>query len=88
MGELFKKKLKEVQEKYPEKITDVRGAGLLIGVEIKPELAAQVFKKLHEKKMLTSLCKGLTIRVAPALNITEKEIDIFIKALNETMEEI
>ncbi|MGN0182657.1 MAG: aspartate aminotransferase family protein [Candidatus Ornithomonoglobus sp.] len=88
MGELFKGKLKAVQARYPEKITDVRGAGLLIGIEVKPEIASLVFKKLHEKKMLTSLCKGLTIRVAPALNITEREIDIFIKALNEVMEEI
>ncbi|MGN1116129.1 MAG: aspartate aminotransferase family protein [Candidatus Ornithomonoglobus sp.] len=88
MGELFKEKLKAVQARYPEKITDIRGAGLLIGIEVKPEMASAVFKKLHEKKMLTSLCKGLTIRVAPALNITEQEIDIFIKALNEVMEEI
>ncbi|MGN0164278.1 MAG: aspartate aminotransferase family protein [Candidatus Ornithomonoglobus sp.] len=88
MGEIFKEKLKAVQARYPEKITDVRGAGLLIGIEVKPEIASLVFKKLHEKKMLTSLCKGLTIRVAPALNITEREIDIFIKALNEVMEEI
>lgn len=88
MGELFRKKLKAVQEKYPEKITEVRGAGLLIGIEVKPEIASTVFKKLHEKKMLTSLCKGLTIRLAPALSITEQEIDIFIKALNEVMEEI
>ncbi len=88
MGELFKKKLRGVQARYPEKIVDVRGAGLLIGIEIKPEIASAVFKKLHEKKMLTSLCKGLTIRLAPALNITEKEIDVFIKALDETMKEI
>lgn len=88
MGELLKTKLKAIQAKYPEKIVDVRGAGLLIGIEVKPEIASAVFKKLHEKKLLTSLCKGLTIRLAPALNITEKEIDIFIKALNETMEEL
>lgn len=88
MGELFKSKLEFVAAKYPEKIVDVRGAGLLIGIEVKQEIAPAVFKKLHEKKMLTSLCKGLTIRIAPALNITEKEIDLFVKALDEVMEEI
>ncbi|MCH5213174.1 MAG: aspartate aminotransferase family protein [Oscillospiraceae bacterium] len=88
MGKLFKDKLEFVQAKHPDKIVDVRGEGLLIGIELKPEIASVVFKKLHEKKMLTSLCKGLTIRVAPALNITENEIDLFVEKLNETMEEI
>ena len=88
MGKLFKDKLEFVQAKYPEKIVDVRGEGLLIGIEVKPEIASDVFKKLHDKKMLTSLCKGLTIRVAPALNITENEIDLFVEKLNEVMEEI
>ena len=88
MGKLFKDKIEFVQAKHPEKIVDVRGEGLLIGIEVKPEIASAVFKKLHDKKMLTSLCKGLTIRVAPALNITENEIDLFVEKLNETMEEI
>lgn len=88
MGKLFKDKLCTLAQKYSDKIVDVRGMGLLIGIELKPETAKDVFAKLHEKKMLTSLCKGLTIRVAPALNITEEEIDLFIKALDETMQEI
>ncbi len=88
MGELFVSKLEELAEKYSDKIVEVRGMGLLIGIELKPEIAKTVFTKLHEKKMLTSLCKGLTIRVAPPLNITENEIDLFIKTFAEVMEEI
>lgn len=86
MGKHFKAELTKLWEKYPEKITDVRGIGLLIGTEIKPELASDVFKGLHDKGMLTSLCKGLTIRVAPALNVTKEEIDLFIKAFDEVLE--
>lgn len=88
MGEYFKSELHKLAEQYPEKITDVRGMGLLIGIELNPEIAKDVFNKLHEKKMLTSLCKGLTIRVAPPLNITKEEIDLFIKALDETLIEM
>ena len=88
LGKLFKDKLEFVQAKHSDKIVDIRGEGLLIGIEVKPEIASAVFKKLHEKKMLTSLCKGLTIRVAPALNITETEIDLFVEKLNEVMEEL
>lgn len=85
MGKLFKSKLKGLQEKYPEKIVDIRGEGLLIGIEINPDISKAVFTGLHERKILTSLCKGLTIRVAPPLNITEAEIDLFINALNDTL---
>ncbi len=88
MGRVALEKLSELQAKYPDKIVDVRGAGLLIGVEIKPDIAKAVFEGLHERKILTSLCKGVTIRIAPALNITEKEIDIFIGAFDDTLKEI
>lgn len=88
MGRIFKSKLNELKEKYPEKIVDVRGEGLLIGTEVKEDIAKQVFNGLHENKMLTSLCKGLTIRVAPPLNITEDEIDLFIAAFDKVLGEI
>ncbi len=88
MGKLFKEKLISLKEKYNDKITDVRGMGLLIGIELKPEIAGEVFKKLFENKMLTSLCKGLTIRIAPALNITEDEIDLFVDTFDKIMQEI
>ena len=88
MGRLFMTKLESVKQKYPDKITDIRGVGLLIGIEIKPEIASAVFKGLHDRKILTSLCKGLTIRLAPPLNITEAEIELFIDALDSTLSDI
>ncbi len=87
MGKLFKEKLGALKREFPDTITDIRGEGLLIGVEVKPEIAKAVFNGLHNRKMLTSLCKGLTIRVAPPLNITETEIDLFISAFKATLEE-
>lgn len=88
MGRIFKEKLNSLKREYPKIITAVRGAGLLIGVEIVTDKAAAVFKGLHEKKMLTSLCKGLTIRVAPPLNITENEIELFIAAFRAVLKEV
>lgn len=87
MGEIFKNKLNVLKDKYADKIVDVRGEGLLIGVEVKPEIAKLVFNGLHKRKMLTSLCKGLTMRLAPPLNITENEIELFINTLNAVLEE-
>ena len=84
MGELFLEKLNKLKDKYPELILDIRGAGLLIGVEPKPELAGDIYKKLFENKILTSNCYG-TIRLAPPLNITEDEIDIFVNTLDNIL---
>lgn len=85
MGEVMVEKLRGLQKEFPDKIKDVRGVGLLVGVEVAPDIAKAVFNGLHQRKILTSLCKGLTIRVAPPLNITEKEIDIYVSAFRDTL---
>ena len=87
MGNLFKEKLEALKDKYPDKIEDVRGVGLLIGIEPKADIAPTVYKKLFENKILTSNCYG-TIRIAPPLNITEEEIDLFINILDNILKEI
>ena len=87
MGNLFKEKLEALKDKYPDKIEDVRGVGLLIGIEPKADIAPTVYKKLFENKILTSNCYG-TIRIAPPLNITEEEINLFINILDNILKEI
>ena len=88
MGKYFKEKLTELQNKYSDKITDVRNAGLLIGIQLEDSIAKTVFNKLFENKMLTSLCGGNTIRIAPPLIIKETDIDLFINTLSSILEEL
>ena len=77
-----------IRDKYPDKISDIRGAGLLIGIQVKDELGKTVFNKLFENKILTSLCSGNTIRIAPPLIITSGDIDLFIKTFEQIIKEI
>ena len=84
MGEYFKSELLKLQDRHTDKITEVRGVGLLIGIELNPEIAKNISKKLFEDGFLVSLCGGTTIRVAPPLIITKKEIDVFIKELEHS----
>lgn len=58
-GEEFKNKLNMLKDKYPDKISDIRGAGLLIGIQVKDELGKTVFNKLFENKILTSLAQEI-----------------------------
>ena len=81
VGEHFKEKLGELKEKYNELVVDVRVAGLLIGVELKQEIAKDVFNELFDNGFLTSLCGGNTIRIAPPLIITKNDANLFVSTL-------
>ena len=87
MGKYFKDALSALMNKYPEKIKEIRGAGLLIGVELDGAIAKDVFARLFENKFLTSLC-GTSLRLAPPLIISEKEIDLFCSALDKILAQI
>lgn len=84
MSRYFIGQLNELKDKYSDKITDLRNAGLLIGIELKEDIATDVFTKLFNKKFLTSLCKN-TLRLAPPLIISKGDIDAFITALDEVL---
>ncbi len=85
VGAYFKEKLCELKDNSDGKITDVRGEGLLIGIQLKDEIAKDTFKKLFDKGFLTSLCGGNTIRIAPPLILTKNEADLFVTALKEVL---
>lgn len=76
--------LEKLKNAYPDKIVDLRNAGLLIGIELKPDISKAVFKGLFENKYLTSLCTN-TIRIAPPLIITKSDADGFISALEKVL---
>lgn len=83
-------KLETLKSKHPE-ISDVRGKGLMIGMEFKGEKVAKgtaneiVNACLHEGMFLLTCSAFETIRFIPPLNVTEEEVntglEIFSKAL-------
>lgn len=85
IGKIFKNRLLDLQKKYGGKITEVRSAGLLIGIELNNEIAKNVFNKLFDDGFLTSLCGGNTIRIAPPLIITENDVELFVNELDNVL---
>ncbi|RYD77961.1 MAG: aminotransferase class III-fold pyridoxal phosphate-dependent enzyme, partial [Sphingobacteriales bacterium] len=66
-------------------ITEVRGRGLMIGIEL-PEDKKEVKKNLLTKhKIFTGEAKPNVIRLLPALNIGKPEADRFLNALREEL---
>lgn len=76
MGKYMMKRFKEMQRKYP-KIIDVRGIGLMIGVEFSNEKYKKIIPDMAFKKGLLLLGCGIkTIRIAPPLIINKEEADV------------
>lgn len=71
-------------KKLPQ-VIEVRGRGLMIGIEL-PEALKDVKKNLLFKhKIFTGEAKPYVIRLLPALNITKVEADIFLEAFREEL---
>ena len=66
--------------RFPQ-IKEVRGKGLMIGIELPGELKDVKKNLLFKHKIFTGEAKPNVIRLLPALNITQKEADIFLEAL-------
>ncbi|MCK5575702.1 MAG: aminotransferase class III-fold pyridoxal phosphate-dependent enzyme, partial [Sphingomonadales bacterium] len=76
--------LKALQDKLPETITDVRGLGLMIGVEL-TRPARPVLETLLEGGFLAASSGENIIRLLPPLNITDAEVDEAIKHLESAL---
>lgn len=74
-GNYIMKRLKEMKRKYPI-IVDVRGLGLMIGVEFSKEIYKDIIPKMAFKKGLLLIgCGKKAIRITPPLIITKEESD-------------
>jgi acetylornithine/N-succinyldiaminopimelate aminotransferase len=74
----------EELKKLPQ-IKDVRGRGLMIGIELPEDLKDVKKNLLFKHKIFTGEAKPNVIRLLPALNITKAEADIFLKAISEEL---
>lgn len=84
MGNLFMMKLRELKEKYPQYVADVRGVGLLIGFEFATqEIRLAVQAELWQRGVLVAgtMNANRTIRIEPPLIITETQINLMVSTL-------
>ncbi|HZE35309.1 MAG TPA: aspartate aminotransferase family protein [Candidatus Eisenbacteria bacterium] len=73
MGELLIQELESLRARYPKAITDVRGRGLLVGVDMVAPVGDLV-TACRERGLLALTAGDNALRLAPALIVTEKEI--------------
>ena len=87
MGEYFKKKLEELHKEFPSIIAEVRGVGLLIGMELTRD-GAPIVQACLERGLLINCTAGNILRFMPALIITEKEIDHLVDVLGQIFDRL
>jgi len=85
MGDYFQFALRQLDARHGE-IVDVRGVGLMVGVELdSDELAKAVVAKMLDEGVIINVTHGRTLRFLPPYIITEKEIDIVVTALDRVL---
>lgn len=84
VGAYFFEKLNELAE-TSGKIAEVRGAGLMIGIEFKDEIAKSAGAEMREKGYLVGTIGTKVFRIVPPLIVTKSDIDGFIGALGEVL---
>ena len=76
--------LKKLARKHKDEVADVRGLGLMIGVELRGE-AAPVLKGLREKRILATKAGDKVLRLLPPLVVRRGDIRVLLAALDEVL---
>jgi acetylornithine aminotransferase/acetylornithine/N-succinyldiaminopimelate aminotransferase len=97
LGQFFLDELARLREKYPTAIREVRGLGLMIGIEMgggfgsfdnsKPAAVQWVFA-LHEAGLLTIPAGSSVIRFLPPLNLTQEEAQAGLDLFEQTIQKV
>ena len=82
----FNRELIKIKNDYPKLIKEVRGNGLLIGLQLFKE-QEKFIKKLEDNKLLTIRAAENVIRILPPLNVKKSEIDLALKIIKKVCKE-
>jgi len=86
-GEYFKTQLEGLKEKYPIHIKEVRGIGLMVGMELEKE-GQEIVKKCLEEGVLINCVAKKVLRFLPPLIVEKKDIDYLISILDKIFEKM
>ena len=78
----FHLKLNVLKREYPKVIKEIRGVGLLIGIQLNVE-QIEFINKLMNNGLLTARASENVVRILPPLTVTKKEIDQAVVILNK-----
>ena len=80
LSKYFLLSLNQLKEKYPDIIKEIRGRGLLIGIQLHKD-QTNFIKKLMDNRLLTIRAAENVVRILPPLNVKKNEIDQALKII-------
>jgi len=84
LGAWAMKRFRTVSENCPGRIRDVRGMGLMIGIDLAFP-GKEVWEALLQKGFILNLTQDTVLRLVPALTIEQDELERFAVALEEVL---
>ena len=88
VGSYFRQQLLALKDRHAC-ITEVRGPGLMIGVEIdSTELATQIAKEMMAKRIILNRTSDTVLRFLPPFILENSHVDTTIRALDEILNRI
>ena len=87
LSKYFFSHLNLLKEKYPNIIKDIRGRGLLIGIQLQKD-QTKFIKKLMDNRLLTIRAGENVVRILPPLNVKKNEIYQALKIINKVCSEL
>jgi acetylornithine/N-succinyldiaminopimelate aminotransferase len=69
-------------------VSEVRGAGLLLGIELTTANSSEIATALRNEGVLVNAANATTIRIAPALTVTDIQIKKFISIFKKVMNDV
>ena len=89
VGTHFKQALTDLQSKYPAHIVEVRGAGLILGMEMQRNAdAAAIARRMLEQGVIINCTAGNVLRFIPPLIFTKNEVGELIRVLDHCILDI
>ncbi len=83
-GVYVRQQLQRLQQAYPQLIRDVRGQGLMVGIELTRE-GKTIVDQCRERHLLINCTQERVLRLLPALTVTAKQIDRAIGVLDDVL---
>ena len=87
ISEHFLSNLNKIKDEYPNIIKEIRGRGLLIGIQLKID-QAKFIKKLMDNNLLTIRAAENVVRILPPLNVKKNEINQSLKIIKKVCSEL
>ena len=87
MGKVLAHELRQLMQKYPDYITEVRGKGLIAGIKITPP-AREFVARVRNRKLLTVAASDNVLRMLPPLIVTQAEIKEAVGILADAFAEL